>query len=92
MKILNHVIECNFRAKRAWTDPILARHEYWSHFVIGKFSLVFGQPHLEPITVCAECHGEIERVGEDLLDYCEACQSVEGKTVEMTMEEWEAVV
>lgn len=91
MKLFNHVIECHLRAKRKWTDPRLFRHEYYTHFVVGKFSLIFGQPHLIPITVCAHCNEEIQRVGEDCLDWCEACQQIEGDTIEMTMEEFEAL-
>ncbi len=93
MKIFNHVVECNFRAKRKWTDPVYARREYYTHFVIGKFSLFFGQPHLEPITVCAHCNEPIEvlSAGDECWNYCEGCQQTEGDTAEMTMEEFEAL-
>lgn len=32
------------------------------------------------ITVCNECESEIKRVGPDLLDWCENCQSLEQPT------------
>ncbi len=89
MKLLNHVIEFNTRSKRPWRDPLIARRPYYTHIVVGKFSLLFGQPHLEPMTVCAHCYDEIQRVGEDCLDWCEGCNELEGETVEITTEEFE---
>jgi len=40
------------------------------------------------MTVCAECDAgeEIRRVGEDALDFCPACRTVEGKTKEVDEE------
>lgn len=91
MRLFNRTVECHFRAKRSWADPRLFKSEYYQHFVWGKISLMFGQPHLMPITVCAHCNEEIQLLGEDYLDWCEGCQSVEGDTLEMTMEEFEAL-
>lgn len=92
MKLFNHVIELNFRAKRGWTDPVFVRRPYWSHFVIGKLSLIYGQPHLEPVRVCSDCGEEIQgkSAGDESWDWCESCQQVEGPTHEITMEEFEA--
>jgi hypothetical protein len=91
MKVMNHVIELNFRSLQPWSRMRLHRRPYYHHFVWGKISFIYGQPHLEPVTVCAECNGDIIRVGADLLDYCESCQQVEGDTKEITTEEWEAL-
>lgn len=44
----------------------------------------------DTVRVCAECNEEIKRVGEDLLDWCESCQSLEGKTKTLTQDEYEA--
>jgi hypothetical protein len=43
------------------------------------------------ITVCAHCMEEIQRVGEDALDWCSDCQSIEGDTLQITTEEYERV-
>ncbi len=51
--------------------------------------MLWGQPHLSPMTICAACHEEIQRVGEDCLDWCEGCQSIEAETLEVTTEEYE---
>lgn len=92
MKLLNHVLELNFRARNSFTHFRVHRREYYTHVCWWKASLLFGQPHLEPVTVCAACGEEIRRVGEDALDWCEGCQSIEGDTREITTEEYEARV
>lgn len=89
IKAFNRVIEFNTRARHPFTHFKVHSHEYWTHVVWGKFSLIYGQPHLEPMTVCAHCFEEISRVGEDYLDWCEGCQQVEGDTLEITTEEYE---
>jgi hypothetical protein len=96
MKILNHIVEANLSSRHPWTHfkihksprfgPPMYRHLVW-----GKLSVIFGQPHLMPITVCAHCNEEIRLVGEDSLDWCESCQSLEGDTRTITMEEFEAL-
>lgn len=93
MRILNHELEVKFSARHKWTHFKIHRekHGYYKHLVWGKLSIIFGQPHLVPITVCEHCNEEIMRVGEDYLDYCEGCQSIEGPTVEITTEEYEAL-
>jgi hypothetical protein len=97
MKVFNYTIEFHTSAKAPWKrfrvyDIQESRFgpSYGKHLVWGRLSLVFGQPHLLPITVCGHCYEAIERVGEDALDWCESCQSIEGPTVELTMEEYEA--
>jgi hypothetical protein len=89
VKLFNHVIELHARARHPFTHFKVHRREYWTHVVWGKLSLIYGQPHLEPMTVCAHCSEEIQRVGEDYLDWCEGCQSLEGDTEEITAEEFE---
>jgi hypothetical protein len=90
MRLFNYIVELDAHARHPFTHFKVHRREYWTHVVWGKLSLVYGQPHLEPITVCADCYEPIQRVGEDYLDYCEGCQQVEGDTLEITTEEWEA--
>jgi hypothetical protein len=90
VRIANYVIEARLSSLHKWTHMRLHKRSYYSHFVWGRLSVIFGQPHLEPVTVCAHCREAIQRVGEDYLDYCEGCQSVEGDTVTITMEEYEA--
>lgn len=91
MRLLNHVLEVNLRARRKWSDPVLIRQPYYSRFVIGKLSLLWGQPHLEPVTVCCDC-GEATTglsAGDESWTYCEGCQSIEPRTEEITTEEYE---
>lgn len=96
--MFGHVLEVRTSARRPWSHfkihPMRKNgsrfgHVYARHLVWGKLSIIFGQPHLIPVTVCAYCHEEIQRVGEDSLDYCESCHSIEGDTFEMTTEEYE---
>lgn len=37
------------------------------------------------MTICMECDAEeeIRRIGEDLLDFCPACRTVDGETKEV---------
>jgi hypothetical protein len=96
MRIGNYIIAGNLRAKRGFFDGRIFHRPYFSHLSWWKVSLIWGQPHLEPVTLCAECDSTEElqyvRAGEDeSLCYCEACRSVEGRTREVTMEEWEAM-
>jgi hypothetical protein len=92
MKLFNHVLELDFRALRKWSDLKVFTCPYYTHVVWGKMSLIYGQPHLEPVRVCAHCYEEIKvlNAGDEWLDYCEDCHQVEGKTLEITMEEYEA--
>lgn len=89
--LFNYLFEARLSSRHKWSHMKLHKHEYWSHFVWGPISIVYGQPHLEPITVCAHCYEAITRLGEDSLDWCEPCQSIEGETIEITTEEYESV-
>lgn len=90
MKLFDHIFELNFRAKRSWLDARLFKREYYTHFVWGKISFLFGQPHLEPVKVHKGCNGLVRGIGEDYISYCEDCETiVEGDTEHITMEEWE---
>lgn len=96
MMLANHSIELNFRSRHPWRHFRVHKHNWyrqgwWLHFVWGKISFIFGQPHLEEITVCAHCYEEIQRVGEDSLNWCEGCQQVEGETKTMTIQEFESL-
>ncbi len=92
MKVFNYVVECNFRSRHKFSHFRLHKHTYYSHLVWGKLSLTYGQPHLVPIRVCAECLEQIESksAGDESWDYCEGCHQVEGNTIEITTEEYEA--
>jgi hypothetical protein len=89
MRLFNHVIEINTRARWPFTHFRVHRHDMHTHVVWGRLSVIYGQPHLAEITVCAHCDEEIQRVGEDYLDWCEGCQSIEGDTETITIEEYE---
>ncbi len=89
MRLFNHELEISFGARHKWGHFKVHRHEYYKHLVWGKLSVIFGQPHLVPVIVCGHCNEEIMRVGEDYLDYCEGCQSIEGPTLEISTEEYE---
>lgn len=89
MKLLNHIVEVRMSSRRPWTHFKVHRYGLYRHLVWGKLSVIYGQPHLMPITVCAHCNEEIQRVGQDYLDWCEGCQQIEGDTIEMTIEEFE---
>lgn len=99
MKLFNHVLEARLSARWPWSH--FKVHElrdgrfgpsYGKHIVWGKLSITFGQPHLLPITVCADCYEQIETksAGDESWSYCESCQQVEGNTLELTTEEYEA--
>jgi hypothetical protein len=46
-----------------------------------------------PMRVCAECFEEIQGIssGDESWDYCEGCHQIEGETLDVTMEEYEAM-
>lgn len=43
------------------------------------------------VTVCIECDGsnEIRLVGKEYLSHCSACGTIEGRTEDISEEEWE---
>lgn len=90
MKVLNHVFELNARAR--WGPSHFRIHKYalYNHIVWWKFSLIFGQPHLVETQIHKGCNGRVHGIGEDLISYCEDCETiVEGETEWITEEEWE---
>lgn len=93
MKIFNHVVEADLRSLQPWTHFKIHTYEMHRHLVWGRLSVLFGQPHLTPVTVCADCYGEIQMLhsGDECWNYCESCQQVEGNTTEITLEEYEAL-
>ncbi len=92
MRIGNYVLECHTRARHKYTHFRIHRRPYYSHLVWGRLSLLWGQPHLEPVTVCAECGGDIRALStsDETWHVCEDCMQVEGQTCEITTEEYEA--
>ena len=92
MKLFNYIIEGGFTSRHKWSHMRLHKRPYYNHFVWGKLSILYGQPHLEPIEVHIGCGGTVHGIGEDLISYCEDCEHIcEGETHYITTEEWEAL-
>lgn len=101
IKLFNYILEASTSALQPWSHfrvhsirPHRFGATYARHLVWGQFSIEFGQPHLMPITVCADCMEQIGNVpcgDDDMLSFCEGCQAVEGSTTELTMEQYEAL-
>lgn len=91
MKLFNHVLEIDTRSRQPWNHFRVHRYGMHKHIVWGKFSIIVGQPHLEEITVCSNCDEEIRTLtsGDEIWNYCEPCQQVEGDTETITIEEFE---
>lgn len=91
MRLFNHTLEISLSSLRPWTHCKLHNRKAlkYKHLVWGKLSILWGQPHLAEMHVCAECYEEIQLVGNDYLSFCEGCQSIEGSTKYITVEEWE---
>lgn len=90
MKIFNHIIELNFRSHWPINHFKVRKYAYYTHIIWGKMSLIYGQPHLEPIEVHKKCYGLISGIGEDYISYCEDCETiVEGDTEYITLKEFE---
>lgn len=93
MKLLNHILEAHFGARRKWSSWGLYDHSYYKHFVWGRLSLTWGQPHLEPLNFCAVCLSpECQEVGygDEGWTVCPDCGSIEQGYLELTYEEAEA--
>ncbi len=92
MRILNYEIEFHTRARNKFTHFKIHKHETYRHICWWKFSLIYGHPHLMPMTVCADCYEEIDgkSAGDESWSWCEGCQQVEGDTLEIITEEYEA--
>lgn len=92
MKILNHVFELKFRGRNKFTHFKVHKYPYYRHLCWWKVSFIFGQPHLEPVRVCSDCLEEISvlNAGDEYWDYCYGCQQTEGRTHEITLEEYES--
>lgn len=62
------------------------------HLVWGRLSIVWGQPHLEEIGLCAECGssdiGEV-RSGDEGWTVCQDCRAVEQGYEYVTVDEAE---
>lgn len=91
MKLFNHIFEFHFHARRPLSHFKVHRRPYYSHLVWWRVSLIWGQPHLEPIEVHAGCGGEVHGLAPDGVSYCTECEHIcEGETEFITMEEFEA--
>lgn len=98
MTIADHKLELNFRSRQPWKHFKIHKHNWYRdgwfmHLVWGKISFIFGQPHLEEITVCAYCYEEIQRknYGDEYWHFCEGCNQIEGDTKTMTVQEYESL-
>lgn len=69
----------------------MRREGFYRHLVWGRFSLIIEQPQIETVRVCSHCLDEIGCVsfGDESLDHCESCQSVEGDTHEVSLWDFE---
>lgn len=93
MKIFNFIVEASFKARQSWTHIKLHTYDYYRHFVWGKITILFGQPHLVPISVCNYCDEELSAVGagDEIWDYCESCGAIEPEHRDITTEEYERI-
>lgn len=92
LKLGDFEFEVSNGSLQPWAHFRWHQYDYSTHFVVGKISLSYGCPGLAPMTVCADCFEEIQRVGAygDSLSYCESCQQVEGNTIQVATKEYEA--
>jgi hypothetical protein len=93
-KMFNRFFVAGLTARWPWTHFRIHREPQDVHLVWGKLSVQFAKtdPDAEMIRVCCACHGAIEVVsaGDESWDVCEGCGQIEGNTVEITLDEYEA--
>jgi len=73
----------HFKIHKRWNSDGFYRHLVW-----GKLSLSISQPQYEMVTMCSECDGhepiEVLSAGDESLNVCPNCRTVEGKTHEIS--------
>ncbi len=93
-----YYIDMGFTARWAWSQFKIHRprfnsgHQgFYRHLVWGRFSLHISQPQIETVRCCSGCDEEMGTVsfGDETLDHCESCQSVEGDTYEISLWDFE---
>ncbi len=94
LKLGTFEVYLHTNAKHPWTYFKRHTKPYYTHVLWGKFSLIYGPYSQQTIRVCAECTGTEEIQGSpcgdgDYLDVCPSCRTVEGRTEEITLEEYE---
>lgn len=94
IRAFNYSLEAAFSARWPWSHFKVHKRLWYTHVVWGKLSLIYGQPHLEPIQICLECNsgGEIRGVwaGDEGWSICTECETIEPRTEYITLEEYEA--
>lgn len=92
MKLFNYVIEASLTSRHKWSHFKIHKRDMYSHLVWGKLSVIYGQPHLEEVAVCAVCgSGEIgeQGAGDEGWTVCQDCGAIEQGYNYITMEEYE---
>jgi hypothetical protein len=92
MKLFNYVLEIRFHAKQSWSHFRIHKHDMHRHLVWGRISATYGQPHLEEVSLCAQCGSPEARevsCGDEGWTICPDCGTVEGGYTYVTMEEYE---
>lgn len=92
MKIFNYIIDAKLNARHAWSHFKVHKYDMYRHLVWGRLSVIYGQPHLELVPICAHCGSEdIGEVGygDEGWTVCQDCQTVEGGYKYITVEEYE---
>lgn len=80
-----------------WTHLKLHRSrigDAWSrHLVWGRVSIQVDTPDLDYVSVCSECDcnetPNVVSIGDESWSVCGECQSIEGRTHEVTIREYE---
>ena len=103
MRLFNYELTINMNAIQPWTHFKIHRHPrnrwghakgktLYRHLVWGRISIIWGQPHLEEIGICALCEsteiGE-ECAGDEGWTVCRDCGAVEQGYEYITIEEAE---
>lgn len=92
MRIFDHELEIRLSSLHKWSHFRIHKYDMHRHIVWGKLSIIFGQPHLEEIEICAECSSpEIREVGagDEGWTVCPDCGSVEQGYEYITIEQAE---
>ena len=92
MKLFNYIIEAKLSSRHKWNHFRVHKYDRHKHLVWGRLSVIFGQPHLEEIGLCAVCGSpEIgERcAGDEGWTVCDDCGSIEQGYEYITIEEAE---
>jgi hypothetical protein len=105
MKLFNYVLEIDFHARCKWSHFRIHRHGWragaprynikdvcYRHLVWGRLSIIFGQPHLQEVPICAMCDspdiGEVS-AGDEGWTVCQDCGAIEQGYRYVTTEEFE---